>query len=171
MNGVSAWDGTVARAIAEGARKGAVDFLGADGETATALLPIFHALQERFGYIDRAALPLLADVLNISKAEVHGALSFYHDFRDAPAGDHVLRLCRAEACQAMGSERLADHAHRRHGLAPGHTSADGAITFETVYCLGNCALSPCALLDNEVIGRLDEAALDALIESARRNRA
>ncbi len=170
MDSLSRWDEESARTIIATARAQAVDFLGPDGEIATALLPILHELQKRFGYVDRAALPLIADTLNISKAEVHGALSFYHDFRQTPTGAHVLRLCGAESCQATGSGRLADHVHHRHGLLPGQTSPDGAITFETVYCLGNCALSPAAMLDDEVIGRLDEAALDTLVETIRRHR-
>lgn len=168
MDNAQPWDDEAARVIAESGRQQALDFLGEDGATATALLPILHALQARFGYIDRAALPILADVLNISKAEVHGAISFYHDFREAPAGARVLRLCRAESCQAMGSERLAAYAEARHSMRPGHTSEDGALTLESVYCVGNCALSPAGLLDNEVVGRLDENMLDAIVESARR---
>jgi formate dehydrogenase subunit gamma len=131
-----------------------------------ALLPILHALQETFGYIDRAAIGPLAAALNISKAEVHGVVSFYHDFRSAPAEGHVLKLCRAESCQAMGCEALVDHLHDVHGLAPDNPNG-GFLQVETVYCLGNCALSPAALLDDAPIGRLNAAKLDAIARQAR----
>jgi formate dehydrogenase subunit gamma len=126
-----------------------------------ALLPILHALQETFGYIDRAAIAPIAEALNISKAEVHGVVSFYHDFRSAPAEGRVLKLCRAESCQAMGCEALVDHLRDAHGLTPDQPNG-GSLQVETVYCLGNCALSPAALLDGAPIGRLDAAKLDAI---------
>jgi formate dehydrogenase subunit gamma len=152
-----------------------------DAETASAIvnelkhlegpmLPILHALQERFGYVDREAVPLVADALNVSKAEVHGVITFYHDFRDAPAGRHVLKICRAEACQSMGCERLVDHLAAEHGIAMGETTPDGRLTIEAVYCLGNCALSPAAMLDGQLIGRLDESTLDLLVEGSRETR-
>jgi len=128
-----------------------------------AMLPILHALQEAFGYIDPRVVPLLADALNVSRAEVHGVISFYHDFRDAPAGRHVLKICRAESCQSMGVEHLVERLRMAHRLEPGQTSGNGALTIENVYCLGQCALSPAALLDDEPIGRLDETRLDALV--------
>jgi formate dehydrogenase subunit gamma len=128
-----------------------------------ALLPILHALQETFGCIDQQVVPLVAEALNVSRAEVHGAISFYHDFRSAPAGRHVLKICRAESCQSMGVERLVERLRMAHRLEPGQTSDDGSLTIENVYCLGHCALSPAALLDGEPIGRLDEARLDALV--------
>lgn len=131
-----------------------------------ALLPILHALQATFGYVDARCVPAIADKLNISKADVHGVISFYHDFRHAPAGRHVLKLCRAESCQAMGCEKLVDHLAHTHHLGMGDTDATGAITVETVYCLGNCALSPAALLDDELIGRLDATKLDAIVMNA-----
>ena len=161
------WDDASASAIIQSEYRKSIDFLGPDGETATALLPILHALQDAFGYIDRAAVPLIAEALNISKAEVHGVVTFYHDFRDAPAGRHVLKICRAESCQAMGVERVVEHLASRHGLRPGATGPDARLTIENVYCLGNCALSPSALFDGEPIGRLDEAAIDELVASAR----
>jgi formate dehydrogenase subunit gamma len=132
-----------------------------------AMLPLLHALQDEFGYVDAAVVPAIADALNLSRAEVHGVIGFYHDFRSAPPGRHVLRLCRAEACQAMGADALLEHLQRRHELAPGRTAANGSLTVDAVYCLGNCALSPAAMLDGELIGRLDAAALDRLIEAAR----
>ncbi|MDE2017816.1 MAG: formate dehydrogenase subunit gamma [Hyphomicrobiales bacterium] len=131
-----------------------------------ALLPILHALQDAFGYVDRAAIPLIAEALNLSRADVHGAISFYHDFRAAPPGRHVLKLCRAEACQARGCEAVVERLADAHGIAPGATTPDGALTVEGVYCLGNCALGPAALFDGEPLGRLDAAAIDALVERA-----
>ena len=128
-----------------------------------ALLPILHALQDAFGYVDEASVPLLAEALNLSKAEVRGTISFYHDFRSAPAGRHVLKICRAESCQSMGSEHLVQHLAKAHRLAPGTTSADGGLTVESVYCLGHCALSPSALLDGEPMARLNTADLDAVV--------
>jgi formate dehydrogenase subunit gamma len=132
------------------------------------LLPILHALQDEFGYIDEAAEPLIADVLNITRAEVHGVITFYHDFRRAPAGRHVLKLCRAEACQAAGCDPLALHAERRLGVPFGSTAADGSVTLEPVYCLGLCAVAPSAMLDGRVVARLDRARLDSLLAEAQR---
>ena len=133
-----------------------------------ALLPILHAFIEAFGYIDQAAEPLIADALNVSRAEVHGVVTFYHDFRRAPAGRHVLKLCRAEACQAAGSDNIAARAERLLGIGLGATAADGSVTLEPVYCLGLCATAPAAILDGKVIGRLDDERLDALIAEAQR---
>ncbi len=131
------------------------------------LLPILHALQEEFGYIDKAAEPLIAEALNITRAEVHGVVTFYHDFRREPAGRHTLKLCRAEACQAAGGDPLALHAETRLGLSMGRTAADGSVTLEPVYCLGLCAIAPSAMLDGRVVGRLDERRLDALLAEAQ----
>jgi formate dehydrogenase subunit gamma len=133
-----------------------------------ALLPILHALQEEFGYIDEAAEPLIAAALNRSRAEIHGVVTFYHDFRRAPAGRHVLKLCRAEACQAAGGDALAERAQARLGVALGETAADGRVTLEPVYCLGLCAVAPTAMIDGRVVGRLDETRLDALVAEAER---
>jgi formate dehydrogenase subunit gamma len=131
------------------------------------LLPILHALQEEFGYIDEAAEPLIAEALNITRAEVHGVITFYHDFRRAPAGRHVLKLCRAEACQAAGGDPLAAHAEARLGVVMGTTARDGGVTLEAVYCLGLCATAPSAMLDGRLVGRLDEGRLDALLTEAQ----
>ena len=132
------------------------------------LLPILHALQEEFGYIDREAEPMIAEALNISRAEVHGVVTFYHDFRQEPAGRHVLKLCRAEACQAAGGDALATHAESRLGVRLGQTTPDGRVTLEPVYCLGLCSVSPSAMLDGKVIGRVDERKLDLLLTEADR---
>ena len=133
-----------------------------------ALLPVLHALQEEFGYIDRAAVPLIADVLNLSQAEVHGVISFYHDFRHEPPGRHVLKLCRAEACQSMGCDRLINHVEQRLGAKLGETTPDGGFTLDAVYCLGNCALSPALMLDGKPYGRVSPEVADFLIDSTRR---
>ena|ERR1700728_921394 len=131
------------------------------------LLPMLHALQAEFGYIDDAAEPLIAEILNITRAEVHGVVTFYHDFRHAPAGRHVLKLCRAEACQSAGGDPLAARAETRLGMTLGSTAPDGSITLEPVYCLGLCAVAPSAMLDGRVVGRLDESRLDALLTEAQ----
>jgi formate dehydrogenase subunit gamma len=132
------------------------------------LLPILQALQEEFGYIDEAAEPLVAEALNLTRAEVHGVVTFYHDFRRAPAGRHVVKLCRAEACQAAGGDALAARAEARLGVAMGETTPDGGVTLEPVYCLGLCATAPSAMVDARVVGRLDEQRLDAVLAEARR---
>ena len=132
-----------------------------------ALLPVLHAVQEALGYVSPDAVPLIAHGLNLSRAEVHGVISFYHHFRTRPVGRHVLRLCRAEACQARGAAALEAHARARLGIDFHDTTADGALTLEPAYCLGNCALSPALLLDEELHGRVDAAAFDALVDAAR----
>jgi formate dehydrogenase subunit gamma len=128
-----------------------------------ALLPILHALQDRFGYIDREAVPLIADALNLSRAEVHGVVTFYHDFRQSPPGRQVVRVCRAEACQSMGGERLAAHIKERLGIDFHETSADGRFTLEPVFCVGDCACSPAVMVDGKLHGRVDPARFDRLI--------
>ena len=133
-----------------------------------ALLPILHALQEEFGYIHPDATPLIAETLNISRAEVHGVISFYHDFRHSPPGRHVLRICRAESCQAMGCDSLIEHVEKHAGVKLGETTPDGSLTVEQVFCLGNCALSPAVMLDGEPYGRVSTGVADFLIETSRR---
>jgi formate dehydrogenase subunit gamma len=132
------------------------------------LLPILQALQDEFGYVEEAAEPLIAAALNRSRAEIHGVVTFYHDFRHAPAGRHVLKLCRAEACQAAGGDALAARAEARLGIAMGATAPDGSVTLEPVYCLGLCATAPSAMIDGRVVGRLDEQRLDAVLAQAQR---
>ena len=128
-----------------------------------ALLPILHAIQADFGYVPQIALPVIAKDLNISRAEVHGVMSFYHDFRESPAGTHVLKLCRAESCQAMGADRIAAHAQKALGVDWHGTTKDGRVTLEPVFCLGLCACGPAAIVDGKLIGRVDEARIDAII--------
>jgi formate dehydrogenase subunit gamma len=126
------------------------------------LLPILHEVQEVFGCVPREAIPTIAEALNLSRAEVYGVVSFYHDFRAAPAGRHVVKICRAEACQARGCEALVARAEERLGAACGTTGAAG-VTFEPVYCLGLCAVGPSAMVDGAVVARLDAGRLDALL--------
>ena len=131
-----------------------------------ASLPILHGLQDAFGFVPPEAIPLVADALNISRAEVVGILNFYHDFRQEPGGRHIMRVCRAEACQSMGCEALVAHLEGRLGIRMGETSADGAVTLETVYCLGNCALSPSVLVDRELYGRVTPELAERILERA-----
>jgi formate dehydrogenase subunit gamma len=133
-----------------------------------ALLPILHSLQEEFGFIHEDAVPLIADALNLSRAEVYGVISFYHDFRRTPAGRHRLQMCRAEACQAMGCDRLIEHVEKRLDTKLGHTSEDGAFTLDAVYCLGNCALSPAMMLDGRPYGRVTPQVASFLIDEVQR---
>ncbi len=131
-----------------------------------ALLPVLHALQREFGYVVPEAVAIVAEILNISRAEVFGTISFYHDFREAPPGRHVLRMCRAEACQAMGAEALIAHTEGWLGARLGETTADRRVTLDAVYCLGNCALSPAVMLDGELHGRVTPARLERLVSQA-----
>lgn len=131
------------------------------------LLPILHALQDEFGYVPQETLPLIAEALNLTRAEVYGVVSFYHDFRQKPAGKHVLKVCRAESCQSMGGEALAERLEQLLGVRFHETSEDGSVSLEPVYCLGLCACSPAAMLDGEVIGRLDNAKLEAIAREVR----
>jgi formate dehydrogenase subunit gamma len=144
------------------------DIIAEHAQTEGATLVILHALQEAFGYIPEPAIPMVATALNLSRAEVYGVFTFYHDFRDKPAGRHVLKLFRAEACQAAGGDALTARAEARLGIALGHTTADERVTLEPIYCLGLCATAPSAMLDGRLIGRLDEARLDALVAEAQR---
>lgn len=117
------------------------------------LLPMLHRVQEVWGHVPQEAVPVLADILNLGKAEVHGVISFYHDFRDHPAGRQVLKICRAEACQSMGGAGVAAETLARLGVDWHGTTADGAVTVEPVYCLGLCACAPAAMIGDRVIGR------------------
>lgn len=125
------------------------------GNRPDALIEILHDLQSELGHVPEAALPALARALNLSRAEVHGVVTFYHDFRRHPAGRHVIKVCRAEACQSMGAEALADLVQRSLKVTFGETTTDGAITVEAAYCLGNCALAPAVMVDGKLIGRVD----------------
>lgn len=129
-----------------------------------ATLPIFHALQDTFGHVPNEAVAMIAHALNLSRAEVFGALSFYHDFRHDPPGARIVKICRAESCQAMGGEAAGRFLLAALGIDWGETTADGAVTVQPVYCLGLCAVSPAALVDGHPLGRVDGM---LLVEAAR----
>lgn len=131
------------------------------------LLEILHAVQGELGCVPETAQRLIAETLNLSRAEVHGVTSFYHDFRSEPRGRHTLRICRAEACQSMGGEANALKAQQLLGIDFGETTKDGAVTLEAVYCLGLCACAPAAMVDGKPIGRVDSERLDALVAETR----
>jgi formate dehydrogenase subunit gamma len=132
-----------------------------------ALLPVLHAVQEALTFVPKDAVPLIARELNLSIAEVHGVVSFYHYFLQERPGRHVLHLCRAEACQALGSVALEAHAKEKLGVDFHGTTSDGAITLEPVYCLGNCALGPSLMIDQQLHGRVTAERFDALMASSR----
>lgn len=144
------------------------EIIAAHRDEPGAVLPILHDIQAAFRHIPREAMMMIAEALNLSRAEIYGVVSFYHDFREQPAGRHVLKLCQAEACQSMGGERLAADLLKRLGLDWGGTTKEGALTVEPVYCLGLCATAPSAILDDDrAVGRLDGTKLAALAEEAR----
>lgn len=130
------------------------------------LMEALHGLQQAFGYIPPESYDLLADGFNLSRAEVYGVKSFYHDFRSTPAGHHVIQICQAESCQARGSRALTAYAQEKLGLQLGETSADGNFTLEPVYCLGNCAVSPNITLDGKLHARVSAERFDALVKGA-----
>lgn len=130
------------------------------------LIEVLHAVQASLGYVPPAAVPLVAEGLNLSRAEVHGVVSFYHYFRSTPPGRHQVSLCRAESCQSVGAERLAEHAQRRLGIGFHETTADARFSLEPVYCLGNCACGPAAMVDGRLYGRLTPERFDAVIAEA-----
>ena len=136
-------------------------------QTEGALLPILHAVQDAFGHIPADALPIIAKHQNISRAEAHGVMSFYHDFREEPAGRTTIKLCRAEACQTMGADALGVQAREALGIDWHETTADGAVTLDPIFCLGLCACGPAAMVNGKLVGRLDAAKLDAIIKGAR----
>ena len=131
------------------------------------LLPILHAVQHAFGCVPEAAVPVIAEELNLSRAEVHGVVTFYHDFRREPAGRHVVKMCRAEACQSMGCERLVAEAEDRLGISCGENTPDGRVTLEAVYCLGLCATAPAAMVDGRLVGRLTPESLSATLKEVQ----
>ncbi len=140
------------------------EIIAAHGAPEGGALPVLQALQAEFGYIPPEAVLAVAQALNLTRAEVHGVLTFYHDLRAEPPGRHVLKLCRAEACQSMGGEALARHALARVAVQWGGTTPDGALTVEPVFCLGLCACAPSAMLDGEPVARLNPARLDVLLD-------
>jgi len=136
-----------------------------------ALLPILHAIQDRIGYIPPDAVPTIASELNLSRAEVHGVVSFYHYFRQTPPGRHTVQICQAESCQAMGSAKLTAFAKETLGIDFHETTDDEAFSLEPVYCLGNCACSPAVMVDDDVYGRVSNERLAALLDKARKEEA
>jgi formate dehydrogenase subunit gamma len=134
------------------------------------LIEVLHAVQAQLGYVPPAAVPLVASELNLSRAEVHGVVSFYHLFRSTPPGAHTVSVCRAESCQAVGGEALAAHARQRLGVDFHETTPDGRFSLEPVYCLGNCACSPAVMIDGQLHGRVSPERLDALLADADRKR-
>jgi len=142
--------------------------IGANRDRPGALLPVLHAVQDAVGYVPPDAVPLIAHELNLSRAEVHGVISFYHHFRSEPAGRHTLRICRAEACQSLGARALEAHAKKTLGIDFHETTPDGAITLEAVYCLGNCGCGPSVLIDtDELHARVTPESFDALVRAAK----
>ncbi|WP_020179122.1 formate dehydrogenase subunit gamma [Methylopila sp. M107] len=139
------------------------DHLAMEGAT----LPILHAMQHAFGYVPQDAVPLIADALNLSRAEVHGTMTFYHDFRHEPAGKHVVKVCVAEACQAAGGHETSAMVSKALDCAFGETRPDGQVTLEPIYCLGLCSCSPSAMVNGRLIGRLDDEAIDEIAAECR----
>jgi formate dehydrogenase subunit gamma len=139
--------------------KHAAEIIGGLTSMAGATLPILHALQDAFGFITERAIEMVADALNLSRAEVYGVVSFYHDFRREPPGKHVLKLCRAEACQSMGADALAAKVKGRLGVDWHKTTTDNRVTLEPVFCLGLCSCGPAAMLDGKLIGRATDESL------------
>jgi formate dehydrogenase subunit gamma len=156
---MATYESTYERWSADRASEIIASHAGREGAT----LPILHDLQNAFGCIPQPAVPMVAEALNLSRAEVHGVVTFYHDFRRDPPGRHVLKFCRAEACQASGGEALVARAEAALGISIGETTSDGRVTVEAVYCLGLCATAPSAMLDGRLVGRLEETRLDALL--------
>jgi formate dehydrogenase subunit gamma len=130
-----------------------------------ALLPVLHSIQDKLGFISPEAVSFIAAEMSLSRAEIHGVMSFYHDFRSEPPGEHIVHLCRAEACQAMGALVLEQHARERLGVNFGETTADGKFTLEPVYCLGNCACSPSIRINDEIHARVSAEKFNELIAS------
>lgn len=154
-------NGTTLPEIPEPIRAVVLDVTERLKDTPGALLPVLHGVQDLLGYVPEQAVSLIARELNLSRADVHGVISFYHYFRQKPAGRHVIHLCRAESCQAMGAARLEQHVKQRLGIGFHETTADGAYTLEPVYCLGNCACSPAMMVDGELKGRITPERFDA----------
>lgn len=143
------------------------DMVVAKKQMPGALLPILHDIQDAVGYIPAGAVSVIAQELNLSRAEVHGVVTFYHHFRSEPAGRNVMQICRAEACQSMGAARLWAHACSQLAVNAGDTTADGAFTLQSVYCLGLCSASPAMALNDKVHARVDMEKFDRLVVAAR----
>ncbi len=153
------------KAPANPAEMKALAVCAAHGNKPDELLEILHAVQHELGYVPESTLPVIANALNLSRAEVHGVVTFYHDFKREPQGRHLIKICRAEACQAMGTDKLCDHAEKKLGAEMGSTSKDGKYSVEAVYCLGNCALSPAVMIGDDLYGRVDPKRFDEIVAS------
>jgi len=145
----------------------ATEIINNFGAAPEMLVQILVAFVERYSYISEQAIRQIAKELNLSRAEVHGVVSYYHDFRTVPPGKHVVKICQAESCQAMGSRKLTSHAEKSIGVNLSQTTEDGELTLEPVYCLGNCACSPAVMIDEQVYGRVDAQKFDRLVEQHR----
>jgi formate dehydrogenase subunit gamma len=145
--------------------KTAIDIIDKVGARPEMLVQILHAFIKKFSYIDEQAIRLIAKKINLSRAEIHGVVSFYHDFRTEPTGEKVIKICQAEACQSMGSRELTKYAEKILDVNMHQTSKDMKLTLEPVYCLGNCALSPAIMIDEKVYGKVDEEKLNDLVEN------
>lgn len=152
MNHRHSWDRTVVESIAYALK-----------DQPGALMPILRKIQDELGWVPRDSVPVIAEILNLTRAEVHGVLTFYHDFRHEPPGRNIIRVCRAESCQAMGGAALAEHVKLRLHCDFGTTTTDGAFTLEPVYCLGNCACSPAVVINGELLGRVTPERFDAVV--------
>jgi len=142
----------------------ATEIIGRFGARPELLVQVLHTFVERYGFVSEEAIRQIASELNLSRAEVHGVVSFYHDFRTTAAGKHTLKICQAESCQAMGSRALTVHAEGKLGIGMHGTTGNGQVSLEPVYCLGNCACSPAVMIDDKVYGRVDSDRLDQLID-------
>jgi formate dehydrogenase subunit gamma len=147
--------------------KTVVEAVAARAQEPGALLPILHAIQDDLGYVPPTAIPQIAKALNLSRADVHGVVTFYHHFRETPPGRHVVQICRAEACQAVGADALVVHAEAALGVKLKETVADGSVTLLPVYCLGNCACGPSIMVDDDVHGRVDAKRFDAIVQNLK----
>jgi formate dehydrogenase subunit gamma len=140
------------------------------GDKPGALLPVLHGIQDALGYVPPDAVPMVATGLNLSRADVHGVISFYHHFRDTPPGRHTVYLCRAEACQSMHCHTTIEHAKTKLGVDFHGTTADGEFTLEPVYCLGNCACSPAMMIDKDLYGRVTPERFDEIVQRVRESK-
>jgi formate dehydrogenase subunit gamma len=143
----------------------------AHGNKPDELIEILHALQHDLGFVPEAVLPAIANALNLSRAEVHGVVTFYHEFRRTAPGAHVIKICRAEACQAMGVDMLCDHAEKKLGTEIGGTSKNGKYSIDAVYCLGNCALSPAIMIGEKLYGKVDPKRFDTIVATLEKESA
>ena len=144
----------------------ALETISTHAEQRGPLLPVLLALQETFGYVDARAVPLVARALNVSRADVHGVVTFYADLRSTPPGRMRVQVCRGEACQAVGGHALAEHARGSLGVDFGETAADGSVTLDKTFCLGNCALGPTVTVNGDLHGRVHAAELDRLVHDS-----